>query len=37
MWLSVFSSQVDMGEPPTEEEYDYEYDDYNNEEGSSGE
>ncbi|KAK4296572.1 hypothetical protein Pmani_030942 [Petrolisthes manimaculis] len=29
--------QVDMGEQPIEEEYDYEYDDYNNEEGSSGE
>lgn len=27
--------QVDMGEPPTEEDYDYEYDDYN-EDGSSG-
>lgn len=30
----LFFPQVDMGEPPTEDDYDYEYDDYND--GESG-
>lgn len=31
----MFTWQVDMGEPPAEEEYDYEYGDYDDA-GSSG-